>query len=598
MTRGRHGGDGLDAIVVGAGPNGLAAAIELARSGRSVRIYEAADRVGGGTRSAELTLPGFVHDPCASVHPLGIASPFLRSLDLARHGLEWVQPQAPVAHALAPGRSVVLERGLGSVDEALGADADAWRRLYGPLVRESERLMQTLLAPVVRPPRHPILMARFGLPAVLPATTLARLAFREPAVRALFSGMAAHSMLRLGQPLSASFGLVLGLLAHAVGWPLARGGSGAIASALEAEARGLGVEIVTSHRVDALADLPPARVVVLDLTPRQVLAIAGDRLSSGYRRQLEGFRYGPGVFKVDWALDGPIPWRDPQTVRAGTVHVGGSMREVATSEDAIGHGRVADRPFVLLVQPTVADPSRAPAGKHVAWAYCHGGHDRRHRDPGGTVRARVPGPGPGARHEGRAGDGGLRRELRRRRHQRWHRRLAAAPVPSGGPLESVHDVGQQAVPGFLVDAARWRGSRDERDVCRARGGAGAAPHLTRAARTDGGADRPSTPGVRGTAMVDIYLWNGRIRPMSLNIKNEETVRLVRELASELDVSLTAAITDAVRARLEQARAERVEPAFDVEAVLEMWGQLGDRMGKDYLGQDLDAVLYDEMGLPK
>ena len=371
MTRRDRGAGGLDAIVVGAGPNGLGAAIELARAGRSVRIYETSDRVGGGTRSAELTLPGFVHDPCASVHPLGIASPFLRSLDLARHGLEWVQPDAPLAHALGPGRSVVLERDLDSLDEGLGRDAAAWRSLYGPLVREWERLIPALLAPIIRPPRHPLLMARFGLPAALPATTLARLAFREPAARALFSGMAAHSMLRLGQPLSASFGLVLGILAHAVGWPLARGGSGAIASALEAEARGLGVEIVTSHRVDALADLPPARAVVMDLTPRQVLAIAGDRLPDGYRRQLEGYRYGPGVYKIDWALDGPIPWRDPQTARAGTVHVGGSMREVATSEDAVGHGRIAGRPFVLLVQPTIADPSRAPAGKHVAWAYCH-----------------------------------------------------------------------------------------------------------------------------------------------------------------------------------------------------------------------------------
>ena len=373
MRQGGRGGgaDRLDAIVVGAGPNGLAAAIELARSGRSVRIYEAAAQVGGGTRSAELTLPGFVHDPCSAVHPLAIASPFLRSLDLARHGLEWVHPEVPVAHALTPGRSVVLERDLGALGDALGADADAWRRLYGPLVREWERLLPALLAPVVRPPRHPVLMARFGLPAVLPATTLARLAFREPAARALFSGMAAHSMLRLGQPLSASFGLVLGLLAHAVGWPLARGGSGAIASALEAEALALGVEIVTSHRVDTLADLPPARAVVLDLTPRQVLAIAGDRLSSGYRRRLGAYRYGPGVFKVDWALDGPIPWRDAQTRRAGTVHVGGSMRDVATSEDAVGRGRIAERPFVLLVQPTLADPSRAPEGKHVAWAYCH-----------------------------------------------------------------------------------------------------------------------------------------------------------------------------------------------------------------------------------
>jgi phytoene dehydrogenase-like protein len=371
MTRRGRGGDGPDAIVVGAGPNGLAAAIELARAGRSVRIYEAADRVGGGTRSAELTLPGFVHDACAAAHPLGIASPFFRSLDLARHGLEWVHPEAPVAHALAPGRSVVLERDLGAMGEALGADARAWDRLYGPLVREWERLLPPLLAPVIRPPRHPILLARFGLPALLPATTLARLAFREPAARALFSGLAAHSMLRLGQPMSASFGLVLGLLAHAVGWPLARGGSGAVAAALEAEARSLGVEIVTGHRVEALADLPPARAVILDVTPRQVLAMAGDRLPSGYRRQLEGYRYGPGVFKIVWALGGPIPWRDPATARAGTVHLGGSMRDVAASEAAVVRHRHADRPFVLLVQPTLADPSRAPEGQHVAWAYCH-----------------------------------------------------------------------------------------------------------------------------------------------------------------------------------------------------------------------------------
>src|SRR5215218_1555738 len=363
----------LDAIVVGAGPNGLAAAIALAREGHAVRVYEAAATVGGGARSAELTLPGFVHDPCASVHPLSLASPFLRSLDLERHGLEWVHPDAPLAHALAPDRTVMLPRSLDdrALDEALGRDAGAWRRLFGPLAGEWDRLVPMLLRPVPRPPRHPLLLARFGLPGLLSAVALARLAFRDPAARALLAGMSAHSMLRLSQPLSGSFGLVLGLLAHAVGWPVARGGSGAIAAALEAEARGLGVELVTAHRVDALRDLPPARAVLLDLTPRQVLALAGDRLPAGYRRQLAGFRYGPGVFKIDWALAGPIPWRDPATAKAGTVHLAGTMREIAASEDAVARGRHAERPFVLLAQPTVADPTRAPVGKHVGWAYCH-----------------------------------------------------------------------------------------------------------------------------------------------------------------------------------------------------------------------------------
>lgn len=376
-SRGTHSGgarSGLDAIVVGAGPNGLAAAIELGRSGWRVRVYEAADTVGGGTRSAELTLPGFDHDPCASVHPLSLASPFMRSLALEGRGLAWVQPDAPLAHAISAERSVVLPRDLEdpALDDALGPrDARAWRRLFGPLAREWERLVPTILGPVLRPPRHPLLVARFALPAALPATALARLAFRDPPARALFAGMAAHSMLPLSAPLSASFGVVLGTLAHAVGWPLARGGSGAIAAALAAEAAGLGVEFVTGHAVTDLSTLPAARAVILDLTPRQVLAISRERLPLRYRRSLERFRYGPGVVKVDWALDAPIPWSDPATARAGTVHLGGPLAEVTRSEAAVARGRVAEAPFVLLVQPTLADPSRAPDGKHTAWAYCH-----------------------------------------------------------------------------------------------------------------------------------------------------------------------------------------------------------------------------------
>jgi len=370
-VRAGSGPGAMDAVVVGAGPNGLAAAIELARAGRSVRVFEAAATPGGGTRSAELTLPGFVHDVCSAAHPLAIASPFFRSLDLARHGLEWIQPDAPVAHALAPGRSVVLERDVNAMRESLGRDGPAWVRLFGPLVGEADRLMPMLLRPVIRPPRHPVLMARFGLPALLPASALARLAFRDTEARALFAGMAAHSMLGLNQPISSSFALVLGLLGHAVGWPLVRGGSGRIADALTTEARSLGVEIVAGREVRSLAELPPARAILLDLTPRQVVAIAGDVLPAGYRRSLERYRYGPGVFKVDWALSGPIPWRDPALGRAGTVHLGGTLRDVAASEATVAAGKHAERPFLLLVQPTLFDPSRAPAGRHVAWAYCH-----------------------------------------------------------------------------------------------------------------------------------------------------------------------------------------------------------------------------------
>jgi phytoene dehydrogenase-like protein len=361
----------LDAVIVGAGPNGLAAAIELARAGRTVRIYEAEATAGGGTRSAALTLPGFIHDPCSTAHPLGAASPFFASLGLEQRGLEWVQPPAPVAHMLAPDRAVVLERSLDETAAALGRDGAAWRRLFGPLLHDADRLLPALLGPIVRPPRHPIALARFGVPALLPASLLGRIAFREPAARALFAGLAAHSMVALERPLTASFGLVIGMLAHAVGWPFARGGSGQIAAALIAEAESLGVEISTHARIESLADLPSARAVLLDVTPRQVLQIAGDRLPPAYRRSMERFRYGPGVFKIDWALDGPIPWGDPAAGRAGTVHLGGDVGEVVESERTVAAGRHADRPFVLVVQASLFDPSRAPAGRHTAWAYCH-----------------------------------------------------------------------------------------------------------------------------------------------------------------------------------------------------------------------------------
>jgi phytoene dehydrogenase-like protein len=266
---------------------------------------------------------------------------------------------------------VLLERDVTLTAEGLGRDAAAWRRLFGPFVREWQRLLPELLGPVVHLPRHPILLARFGLPALLSATALGRLAFRDPAANALLMGIQAHAMIPLTSPLSGSFGLVLGFLAHAVGWPVARGGSGQIAAAMEGEARRLGVEIITGERIASLRGLPPARCVLLNLTPRQVVAIAGDQLPSRYRHRLAGFRYGPGVFKVDWALDGPIPWLDPATSRAGTVHLAGTGPDIVRAEREMHRGGHPARPFVLLVQPTIADPSRAPAGKHIAWAYCH-----------------------------------------------------------------------------------------------------------------------------------------------------------------------------------------------------------------------------------
>jgi len=362
----------LDAIVVGAGHNGLAAAITLARAGRSVRVYEAASTAGGGTRTAGLTLPGFRHDVCSTILPLTIASPFFASIDLAARGVELIHPDAPVAHPLDGGRAAVLERSVAATADGLGgADGRAWRRLFGPLVRDAGKLGTELLQPVVHVPRHPLALARFGLPALRSARGLARGRFRDEAARALFGGISAHAMLRLDRPLSASFGLVLATYAHAVGWPMARGGAVAVAAALVAELEAAGGEIILGHRVGSLADLPPARAVLLDVTPRQLVAIGGDRLSSRIRSSAERFRYGSGVFKIDWALDGPVPWAAEGPRRAATIHLGGTLDEVSASEADVAAGRHPDRPYVLFVQYAPWDTTRAPAGKTTAWAYCH-----------------------------------------------------------------------------------------------------------------------------------------------------------------------------------------------------------------------------------
>lgn len=362
-----------DAIVVGAGPNGLAAAITLARQGLQVLVLEAYDSVGGGSRTAELTLPGFQHDICSAIHPLGMGSPFFQSLPLADYGLTWIQPQLPLAHPLEDGRALVLHQDISRTSDLLGSDGPTYRRLIAPLVRSWPKLAREFLGPL-RLPRHPLVMARFGLPALLPATYLARLLFRQDSTQGLFAGLAAHAMMPLEWVATSAFGLMLGILAHAVGWPLPRGGSQRITDAMAAFLSDLGGEIVTGHEVRCLDELPPARAVLLDVTPRQLLKIAGNHLPAGYRRQLEGYRYGPGVFKIDWALSEPIPWTAAECRQAGTVHIGPTLADISLSEREVWRGRHAERPYVLVTQQSVFDDSRAPAGGHTGWAYCHVPH--------------------------------------------------------------------------------------------------------------------------------------------------------------------------------------------------------------------------------
>ena len=362
-----------DAVVVGAGPNGLAAAIELARAGRSVLLREAATDVGGGLRSAELTLPGFLHDICAGVHPLGAGSPFFASLPLAGHGLAWAEPDACLAHPFDDGTAAVLERSVEATGRTLGGDAARYARIVEPFVERWDDLVRGVLAPL-RLPRHPLLMARFGLHALRSSDGHVRAVFEGEHARAMLAGISAHAAVPLTGAASASFGLVLAIAAHVVGWPIVRGGTHRLADALASYLRSLGATIETGAPVRSLDELPPSRVVLLDLGPRQVLRVAGDRLPGRYRRALERFRYGPGVFKVDWALSEPIPWRAPECARAGTVHLGGRLDEIAAAEEAPWRGAHAERPFVLLSQPSLFDPGRAPPGKHTAWGYCHVPH--------------------------------------------------------------------------------------------------------------------------------------------------------------------------------------------------------------------------------
>lgn len=359
----------IDAIVVGSGPNGLAAAITLARAGRSVRIYEAEATIGGATRSAALTEPGFVHDVCATVHALAHGSPFFRTLPLADFGLEFAHPVSPFAHPMDDGSAVVVHRSVGATADALsGADGRVYRGLIEPYVERVDELMDALLGPLSL--RHPFLMAKFGRHAIRSAEGFAG-HFENDRTRAMFAGAAAHSMVPLDKLSTAGYALGLIISAHAGGWPVARGGSRRLGEAMAAYLKSLGGEIVTGERITSLASLPKSRAILCDITPRQLIRIAGDRMPSGYRSRLGRYRYGPGVFKMDWALNAPVPWRARECADAGTIHLGGSMREIAFGEREAWEGRHAERPYVLAVQASRFDPTRAPAGKHTLWAYCH-----------------------------------------------------------------------------------------------------------------------------------------------------------------------------------------------------------------------------------
>lgn len=360
----------VDAVIIGSGPNGLVAAVELARVGASVLVLEAADEIGGGTRSAELTLPGFLHDICSGCHPMGVLSPALRAMPLAAHGLRWIHPPASVAHPLDDEPAVLLRRSLDDTARELGADAEAYRRRFAPFLSDPHALLADLLGPL-RLPRHPLRMARFGLPGLLPATLALRMHFREHRARALLAGCAAHSILPLERPLSAAVGLLFALTGHIEDWPVAEGGSQAIAAALASYLRELGGQIETGRPIRRAEDIPPARVVLFDTSPAQLADIAEPLLPPGYVRRLRRYRYGPGVFKLDLALDGPIPWRDPRCLEASTVHVGGRLEEIAAAEAAVWRGEHPPRPFVMVVQQSQFDQRRAPAGQHTGYAYCH-----------------------------------------------------------------------------------------------------------------------------------------------------------------------------------------------------------------------------------
>ncbi len=359
-----------DAFVIGSGPNGLTAAIVLAKAGLRTTVLEAESTIGGGTRSAELTLPGFLHDICSAVHPLAASSPAFDVFPLADYGLEWIHPPLPLAHPLDDGSAAILDTSLDRTCELLGKDGAIYRRMVARLVEQWPSLAGEVLQPLLHLPAKPLLMARFGSLALWPATTTARGLFRAEAARALFAGLAAHSVMPLESLGCAAFGWILGILAHAAGWPIPRGGSQKIANALASYFESLGGRIATNTKITSLDEIDDQSLILCDVTPRQFVKIAGKRLPEHFRQRLTLYRYGPGVFKMDWALSAPIPWKAPECTQAGTVHVGGTLNEIAASERECWT-KTSDRPFVLVAQPSLFDASRAPDGQHTAWAYCH-----------------------------------------------------------------------------------------------------------------------------------------------------------------------------------------------------------------------------------
>jgi phytoene dehydrogenase-like protein len=361
----------FDAVVVGSGPNGLAAAIEIARAGHSVCVVESHNTIGGGARTAELTAPGLLHDVCSAVHPLALASPFFQSLPLAQHGVEWIHSPACLAHPFDQGSSAVLYQSIENTSATLGLDGAPYEKLFSVLARNSRELVQELLAPPIHLPRHPIPLMRFGIHAIQSAQRFSNRHFHLSRARGLFVGIAAHSNMPLDASPTAAFGLLLGMLGHAGGWPIVKGGSQKLSDALGSYFTSLGGKIITGTHVSSLRQLPTSNAVIFDLTPRQVLKLTFDQLPPSYRWELQKYRYGPGVFKVDWALSSPIPWKSRDCHKAATLHLGGSAEEIVAAESEVAKGRFPERPFIILAQPSLFDETRAPAGQHTAWGYCH-----------------------------------------------------------------------------------------------------------------------------------------------------------------------------------------------------------------------------------